>query len=287
MKIFNYFLQYIFIKIFFFIFRLIGYKKASNLGRLIGEKIGPLFKSEEIIKKNIGFILPDLKNENLKTMIKNMWGNYGRILSEYVFLKDFRNGNLDKYINILGLEYLDEVKRNNIPVVFISGHFSNFELMAMQIEKHGVNLGTIYRPLNNFFLNDTMERIRKENICKIQIKKGISGTRDILKLIKKNVSIALMIDQRVTEGIQSELFGQKAYTTTIPAQLVKKFNCPVINIYVERVNSHNFQIVINKPIYFKEDETLESITQQLNYYLEKMILKNPDQWILTHNRWKL
>ena len=132
-----------------------------------------------------------------------------------------------------------------------------------------------------------MERIRKENICKIQIKKGISGTRDILKLIKRNVSIALMIDQRVTEGIQSELFGQKAYTTTIPAQLVKKFNCPVINIYIERVNSHNFQIVINKPIYFKKDETLENITQQLNYYLEKMILKNPDQWILTHNRWKL
>ena len=287
MRIIKYFIEFILIIILFFIFKILGYKNATNLGEIIGKKFGPLFRSNYKIKKNLENSKIGNSEKDRKIIIDNMWGNYGRILSEYVFLKDFRYGNLDKYINIQGSEYLDEVKKKNIPVVFISGHFSNFELMAMQIEKHGINLGAIYRPLNNFFLNNTMERIRKENICKIQIKKGISGTRDILKLIKRNVSIALMIDQRVTEGIQSELFGQKAYTTTIPAQLVKKFNCPVINIYIERVNSHNFQIVINKPIYFKKDETLENITQQLNYYLEKMILKNPDQWILTHNRWKL
>ena len=287
MKIINYLLQYILIKLFFFICKIIGYKKASNLGELIGKKVGPKFKSKKIIERNINLILPDIKNERVDEIIQKMWGNYGRILSEYVFMKDFRNGSLKDYINIKGLEYLNEIKNKNIPVVFVSGHFNNFELMAMQIEKNGIQLGAIYRPLNNFFLNSTMENIRKNFICNKQIKKGLSGIREILNLFKKNTSIALMIDQRVTEGIKSNFFKQKAFTTTIPAQLVKKFSCPIISIYIERVNKHKFEMVINKPIYFSKDESLEYITQQLNYLLEKMILKKPEQWILTHNRWKL
>ena len=287
MKIINYLIQYILIKLFFFICKIIGYKNASNLGELIGKKVGPKFKSKKIIERNINLILPDAKSERVDEIIKKMWGNYGRILSEYVFMKDFRNGNLKDYINIKGLEYLNEIKNKNIPVVFVSGHFNNFELMAMQIEKSGIELGAIYRPLNNFFLNSTMENIRKKFICRNQIKKGLSGIRDILNLFKKNTSIALMIDQRVTEGIKSSFFKKEAFTTTIPAQLVKKFGCPVVSIYIERIDGHNFKIIIDKPIYFSKDKSTEDITQHLNYLLEKMILKNPEQWILTHNRWKI
>ena len=199
MKIILYFLQYIFIKLFFLICKIIGFKKASNFGKFVGEKIGPIFKSKEIIKKNINLILPNTSQEDIDIITKKMWGNYGRILSEYVFLEGFRKGSLEKYLNITGLEYLNEIKKKNIPVVFISGHFNNFELMAMQIEKSGLELGAIYRPLNNYFLNSTMENIRKKFICRNQIKKGLSGIREILNLFKKNISIALMIDQRVTK----------------------------------------------------------------------------------------
>ena len=287
MKIINYFLQYLLIKLFFLICKIIGYKKASNLGKLVGEKVGPYLKSKKIIKNNINRILPNATKENVNLIVKKMWGNYGRILSEYVFIKDFKEGNLEKYINVIGSEYLNDIRKKNIPVVFVSGHFNNFELMAMVIQKEGINLGAIYRPLNNFFLNKTMEKIRIKHICKIQIKKGLSGIREILNLFKKNVSIALMIDQRVTEGIKANFFNKEAFTTTIPAQLVKKFNCPVVSIYIERIEKYNFRLIINKPIYFAKDESLEQITEKLNYILEKMVLKNPEQWILTHNRWKL
>ena len=287
MKIINYFLQYLLIKLFFLICKIIGYKKASNLGKLVGEKVGPYLKSKKIIKNNINRILPNATKEDVNLIVKKMWGNYGRILSEYVFIKDFKEGNLEKYVNVIGSEYLNDIRKKNIPVVFVSGHFNNFELMAMVIQKEGVNLGAIYRPLNNFFLNKTMEKIRIKHICKIQIKKGLSGIREILNLFKKNVSIALMIDQRVTEGIKSNFFNREAFTTTIPAQLVKKFNCPVVSIYIERIEKYNFRLIINKPIYFAKDESLEQITEKLNYILEKMVLKNPEQWILTHNRWKL
>ena len=215
-----------------------------------------------------------------------MWGNYGRILAEYPFLKNFKNNTFKKYIEIEGLNYLDEIKKNNKKVVFISGHFNNFELMAMYLENSGLDIAAIYRPLNNIFLNGIMEKIRLNHICKKQIKKGKSGTRELLQLFKDGYSIALMIDQRVSEGVKSKLFNRSALTTTIPAQLVKKYSVDVVPVYIERKSGIYFKMHINKPIFFDENKSLEEITDKLNKILEEMILKNPDQWIWSHDRWK-
>ncbi len=286
MKIIKYFFEFIFIFTFFFIFKIIGYKNASNFGSFIGKKIGPLFRSKLKIQEN-------LKNSNIgnsekdrKIIIDDMWGNYGRILSEYIFLKQFRINSLSKFLEIEGSEILNEIKKNNEQVVFISGHFNNFELMAMEIEKAGVNLCAIYRPLNNPFLNIIMEKIRKNYICKNQIKKGKSGTRNLIDLFKKNFSVALMIDQRVSEGESIEFFNNPAKTTTIPAQLVKKYGCRIVPVYIERKNKHNFKISFQNPIKFDDKFSIKEISYELNKVLEKMILKNPEQWIWTHDRWK-
>ena len=287
MKYIKYFFQFILIKLFFLIFKLVGYKNASNLGGMIGSKFGPIFKSKKIIKNNLKNYLPNSDDQQINNIINKMWENYGRIFAEYMFIKDFRSSKLEENLKINGIEYLYEIKKNKKPVIFVSGHFNNFELMAMQIEKSGIDLAAIYRPLNNIFLNKTMEKIRKNFICKKQIKKGISGLREILTFFKQNTSIAIMIDQRVTEGIKCNFFNKPAYTTTIPAQLIKKFNCPVVTVYIERKNKINFEITINKPIYFEKNDSLEKITKNLNLWLEKMISKNPEQWIWTHNRWKL
>ena len=117
-------------------------------------------------------------------IIKEMWGNYGRILAEYIFIKEFRNSKHNN-IEIRGQETLDKIKDDNEPVIFVSGHFNNFELMALHIEKSGISLAAIYRPLNNKFLNFIMERVRKKYICKNQIEKGISGTKKLLVFFKK------------------------------------------------------------------------------------------------------
>jgi KDO2-lipid IV(A) lauroyltransferase len=215
-----------------------------------------------------------------------MWNNYGRVFAEYVFIKNFRHGELNSRIKIEGQDVLDEIKKFNKQVVFISGHFANFELMALHLEKSGIALSTIYRPLNNFFLNKIMERIRNKYICEKQIKKGIGGIKKLFRLKQNNYSTALMIDQRVSEGIKSNFFNKEAFTTTIPAQLVKKFNIPVVPIFIERVDNINFKIIIKKPIYFTEKDSIKKITNKLNTILEKMILLKPGQWIWSHNRWK-
>ena len=95
-----------------------------------------------------------------------------------------------------------------------------------------------------------------------------------------------MIDQRVSEGILSPFFNEKALTTTIPAQLVKKFNIPVVPVYIERIKDLKFKIIINKPINFSQDATQQEITDKLNQILEKFILNKPEHWIWSHNRWK-
>ena len=286
MKIVKYFFEFIFIITIFLIFKIIGYKNASNLGEIIGKKIGPFFRSNIKIQNNLENSNIGSSREDRKSIINNMWGNYGRILAEYVYLKQFRKNNLNQFIEIEGLNYLNEIKNNNEQAVFISGHFNNFELMAMEIEKAGINLCAIYRPLNNPFLNIIMENIRKNYICKNQIKKGKSGTRDLLNFFKKDFSVALMIDQRVSEGEDIDLFNRSAKTTTIPAQLVKKYGCSIISVYIERVKNYHFKLYFNKPVKFDDNLSHQQITLELNKILEKMILKNPDQWIWSHDRWK-
>ena len=159
--------------------------------------------------------------------------------------------------------------------------------MAMEIEKSGINLAAIYRPLNNKYLNKTMEKIRRNFICKKQIKKGRSGLREIIENVRNGYSVALMIDQRVTEGSKVDFFGKPASTTTIPAQLIKKYGCELVPVYIERYNKFFFKMFVSKPIIIQQNKTTEDITKYLNSVLEKMILKNPDQWIWTHDRWKL
>ena len=286
MKLIKYFIQFLIIITLFLIFRILGLKFASYVSSKITSLFGPLFRSRDLINSNILKALPNLNQNEIKKISKKMWGNYGRILAEYVFIKHFRGSKFDNQIKVNGQEILEKIKKSNEPVIFISGHFNNFELMALHIEKSGVNLAAIYRPLNNKFLNFIMEKVRKKYICKNQIEKGVSGTKKLLSFFKKKNSIALMIDQRVSQGIKSKFFNHKCFTTTIPAQFVKKFKCKVVPVYIERLQGVNFQLTIHEPLEYSNEETIESITLSLNNLLEEMVLKNPEQWIWSHNRWK-
>ena len=286
MKYISYFIQFFLIILCFFIFKILGPNLSSNLSGKIFELIGPFFRSKKIIHSNIKRGVPNINSENLEKITRMMWNNYGRLFAEYMFIKDFRHGKLAKKIQVEGQEILDQIKKSEKQVIFVSGHFSNFELMAMYLEKTGIELSAIYRPLNNVFLNGIMEEIRKKFICKYQIKKGIGGLKKLISLKKKNFSTAMMIDQRVSEGILSNFFNKQALTSTIPAQLVKKFNIPVVPVYIERINGLNFKILIHDPINFSKGDTIENITLKLNQILERMILQKPEQWIWSHNRWK-
>ena len=280
----NYFVQAFFIYLFFFIGRIFGIKISRKIFSFLFSFVGPFFKSKKTIDKNLNIFKKNISLVEKNRIIHNMWKNYGMTFIEYIFLSHLRNNITN--VEILGENNLKTLLDENKPVIFISGHFANFELMSMAITKKNINLATIYRPLNNFLINPLMENLRKKYVCKNQIKKGINGVRETIEYIKKKHSIALMIDQRVSEGDRINFFGKPALTTTLPAQLAVKYNLKIIPVYIERIKNDKFRIeFLNKidPNHF--DNKLE-LTKELNRIIEKMIVKNPNQWIWTHNRWK-
>ena len=291
MKTIKYFFEFITVITLFFIFKIIGLKNASNLGGMMGKFFGPLFRSKSITKKNIKIGLGEISKENEKEIINGMWSNIGRTFAEYVFLKDFKfnRTNFD-HMKINGVNHLDEIKKNNKPVIFYSAHFANFELMAMELDKFGIKCAAIYRPLNNFFLNPLMEYLRMKYICPNQIPKGRMGMRKIISKVKDGYSIALMVDQRVSEGPRTLFFNKPAHTTTIPAQLALKYDCKLVPISLERKEGPNFEMTIHEPYKIdktgNDEEDTKNITLKINQIIEKMIIKNPKQWIWSHNRWK-
>jgi KDO2-lipid IV(A) lauroyltransferase len=287
-KTIKYFFQAIIIYLFFIIIKIIGLKLSRSFFSYFFNKIGPLIKSEQIINDNlqkfIGTYSEDIK-QNTKF---KMWSNYGKVFVEYLFLSKFRNNN--SHIEIKGEKILEKIIKKNKPVIFISGHFANFELMSMELTKRKLNLATIYRPLNNFFINPFMEYLRRKYVCRNQIKKGLSGVKDSINFIKNNYSIALMIDQRVSEGKKLPFFEHMALTTTLPSQLAVKFNLDIVPIYINRKDNDNFEMEIYEPIKIVNKENAETtkldFSIKLNKIIEQMISKDPGQWIWTHNRWK-
>ncbi len=283
---FIYFLQSIFIYLFFIISKLIGIRLSRSLFSFIFIKFGKYFKSQKIIDENLDRISKKLEEKNQKNIIDNMWSNYGKTFIEYVHLNKFRKHS--NHIEIINKNIIEDLIKKNEKAIFVSGHFANYELMSMELTKLNLKLATIYRPLNNIFLNSFMVYLRKKFVCKNQIKKGLNGVKEAIRYMEKNFSIALMVDQRLTEGIKVPFFNQLASTTTLPAQLAIRFKCNIIPIYISRSVDNKFKMEIMEPIKINSKEKNEKveITKKINKLIEGLILRDPSQWILTHNRWK-
>ena len=283
-KIIIYLLQSLFIYFFFIIGRVLGLTISRRVFATLFSLIGPLFKSKKVINKNLNIFSKNISSIDKKKILNQMWKNFGMTFIEYIFLNYFRKNN--SHVVIKDQANLDQILREEKPVIFISGHFANFELMSMEITKKKIPLATIYRPLNNIFLNPFMEFLRKKYVCHNQIKKGISGVKEAINHLNKKNCIALMIDQRVSEGEKINFFDEPALTTTLPAQLSAKFNLDIIPVFIKRNEDGSFEIKFYQRINPANYKSKIELTKKLNEILEKMIIENPNQWIWTHNRWK-
>jgi KDO2-lipid IV(A) lauroyltransferase len=283
-KFINYFIQSLVIYTLFLICRILGLRISRKLFAAFFSLVGPLFKSKTIIYKNLNIVsemYPDIDKEKI---FRGMWKNYGMTFVEYIFLGYFRKNTSHVKINDNG--NLSKINKEKKPVIFISGHFANFELMSMEITKKNIPLAAIYRPLNNIFLNPLMEFLRRKYVCKNQIKKGIKGVRKVLNYLEKKTCVALMIDQRLSEGEKINFFNKSALTTTLPAQLSIKYNIDIIPVFIKRNLDNNFEIVFQNRISPNNFKDKLELSEHLNRVLEKMIIQCPHQWIWTHNRWK-
>ena len=291
MKIIRYFLEFILVIFFFLVFKIIGLKLSSDLGEIIGKYFGPLFRKKTIAKKNILIAFPNFNEKSINEMIDRMWKNIGRIFGEYIHINKFSIiDNNKKKIVFTNRNNAEILKKNNKPIVFFSGHFANFELMAKCLQELGFNIGAIYRPLNNIFLNPIMEFIRKKYICPIQIEKGSNGTKKLIKHISNNNPLALMVDQRLSSSIRVPFFDQPATTTITPAQLAIKYDALLVPVFLKRLEKTNFEFFIEEPLITNRtndyDKDIFNITQIMNIKIEEFIKRDPAHWLWSHDRWK-
>ena len=291
MKIIRYFLEFILVIFFFLVFKIIGLKLSSDLGEIIGKNFGPLFRKKTIAKKNILIAFPNFNEKSINEMIDRMWKNIGRIFGEYIHINKFSIiDNSKKKIVFTNRDDAEILKKNNKPIVFFSGHFANFELMAKCLQELGFDIGAIYRPLNNIFLNPIMEFIRKKYICPIQIEKGSNGTKKLIKHISNNNPLALMVDQRLSSSIRVPFFDQPATTTITPAQLAIKYDALLVPVFLKRLEKTNFEFFIEEPLITNRtndyDKDIFNITQIMNIKIEEFIKRDPAHWLWSHDRWK-
>ncbi len=290
MKIIRYFAEFIIVVIFFTIFKIIGPKLSSNLGGCIGKYFGPFLRKKEIIKKNIFFAFPNISEKEMNKLINKMWENIGRVFAEYAHLNKFSIYDKKKIkINFTNKINIEKLKNYNKPIVFFSGHFSNFELMGVCLKELNFNIGVIYRPLNNIFVNPIWELI-KINSSSTLIEKGPKGSKKLIKHIKQNNSLGLLVDQRLSSSIHVPFFGRLATTTTTPAKLAIKHDALLVPMFIKRVNEIEFEffiyepIVINKTNNYKKD--IFNIAKSMNKKIEEFIISDPAHWLWSHDRWK-
>jgi KDO2-lipid IV(A) lauroyltransferase len=287
MKNLRHLFEYILLRSFFTVFRIMPYKFASFYGGIIAQSLGPFFKAHKTAKKNLKLTFPERSDQEIERIARAVWNNLGRNIAEFPHLTSGKTvldkitlegkNNISKYIKNIGKK----------PVLFVTAHYSNWELTNQTVSELGFTLNSIYRPANNEMVDDYVvkKRINKRSI--IMHKKGVSGSRGFLKHLIKNEAGGMLIDQKFSEGITHKFLGRDAMSSTLIATLAKKYEIDIVPCHVER-NGSDLKMIFNKPILYKNIKDLsdEEILTQINQVIEGWILEKPEEWFWVHNRWK-
>ena len=181
------------------------------------------------------------------------------------------------------MSFLEIARDKSKPVIFISGHFGNYDVIRANLISKGYELGALYRPMNNPYFNATYLK----NISTIGVPlfaRGNSGMAEMMKFLQHGKSIALLIDQHMSNGEPLKFFGKTAFTATSAAKMALKYDAILMPFFVLRKGgTSNFDLHFEAPI---EHSNPIKMTQDFNDRLEARVKENPDQWLWTHKRWK-
>ena len=289
MRLVRHFIEAVILLILMKSLRTLGLKRASNFGGWIAKIIGPKMKVNKTAKRNISLAFPKKSEEEIKKITIKMWENIGRTTFEYAFLDKFFCYSPKKNITVNGEEILDSILDSQKPAVFFSAHTANFELLPLCISQKRKNkICEIYRSPNNPLVAKMITNMRNKYICK-QVAKGSYGSKELINLINQKYNVAVLVDQKLREGIDVSLFNIKAKTSTMPAKLAIRHNYQIVPYWIERKEGANFVITISPPFieehHGSQEERIRKITEKINDVLENQIRKHVPAWFWLHNRW--
>jgi len=282
MKKIRYFAEAILVYSLMALFRVMPSKAASSLGNFIGQNVAYRLLTSRKALRHVERSLGVNNKFDTKRIVKEMWGNLGRLFAEYPHLTEL-------YMNqseLVGIENLGNIPTTpNSPAIFFSGHLANWEISAPSLRQQNIDVDLIYRAPNNPYVKRILDKCRSMDGTLRTYPKSSQGMRQVIMALKEGRRIGILIDQKYNQGIEIPFFGQPAMTSLAFIQLAKKFNCPLIPVQVERLgNDAKFRVTIHKPLDLTKDDM--TLITESHTMLENWIRANPAHWLWLHKRWK-
>ncbi len=276
------------VKIFFKITKFIPIHIVSLYCAYLFLFVGKKLNANRVAYENLSKIYPNLNHKEKNNITEQVWKNLGHNFAEFEYFSRCSKKDFHNHVKISGLEHILDLAKQNKPMIFFSGHFSNWEVIAAFLSIYKIKTNMIYRQTNNKLLNNFIVETRSSDFFFMN-EKGKRGASNVIKGLKQNISVASFIDQKLNEGISVPFLGQDAKTPPLIAQIAIKYNLPVIGIFVTRTKNLQYDLVIEPALKFKEcnskDEQIFEIMKIVNNRVSSWINKNPGQWFWVHNRW--
>lgn len=260
---------------------------VSDFGSALFRTLGPLTSSHNVALVNLQIAFPDATEAQIRNLADAQWSQLGRWFAEFPILDRILAD--PSRVEVIGAERLAAIRDGAGPVVFISGHFSSFEIMPAVIVRSGVVCQITYRATNNPHIDARIRRNRQRYGVKLFAPKGSDGARDLLRSLSKGESVALMNDQKFNAGIPAPLFGEPAYTAPGPTSMALRFHAPLQPMSVERTEKARFRVVVHDPIMLAatgdRSADIETGVRRINAFIEDRIRARPTEWFWVHKRW--
>lgn len=268
--------------------RIFAIDSVSDFGGSLFRAIGPLTRAHRVAERNLRIAFPEADDAEITRLLRAQWTELGRSLSEFLLL-DRVVADASR-VEIDGEGRLDAIAAGDGPVVFISGHFSCFELMAAAIVHAGVKCQITYRAMNNPYVDASVRKNRFRYGVRLFAPKGLDGARELMRGLQRGESVALMNDQKFNGGVAAPLFGHMAHTAPGPATFALRFGIPIQPMSVQRVGpGARFKVIVHDQIHLRDtgdrEADIEAGVRQINAFIEDRVRARPTEWFWVHRRW--
>ncbi len=273
------------------LFKALGRDRASDFGGWLARTVGPRISRHKKALASMARALPDLSEAEREAAMMELWDNLGRNFGEYPHLGAFTTLGNDPDVEVLGRENLDPFAADGKAAIFVSGHFANWELMPLAVAQAGVEGAEVYRAPNNQAVDEWITAQRKAHIMTRQVPKGPAGARELVKCVRGAISLCMLADQKMNDGIESEFFGRPAMSPAAPATMALRYDVPIVPVSFERLGrTTKFRIRFWPPMSLEKTGNLQAdvatVTRAINAFLEARIAERPGQWLWLHRRWR-
>ena len=282
----KYFIEFIFVRLLFLISYILPVNITSKFGAIFFRLFGRLSKSHITAIQNCHHVFPNLTNKEVKKIVLKSWENLGQTIFELGILKKIFNKS--NYIQTEGLHNIKEIIQNKTPTIFFSIHHSNWEICVPLLDRLGINVGAIYRHINNHYIDSFVLEQRAGSLqtnTSFYTPKGKQSAKDILDAVKNKNSVFLLVDQKDSAGEDVILFNKAIKTQTGFLKIARKYDMPLVPMENKRLKNGKFKITFHNPIFYNNSHTSEAdMMHKIHNIIEKWILSNPTQWFWQHNR---